>query len=315
MNTEPVNVYGKSSFKRDRPVTFVLLILISAILFFGTLSAIILSFSNITPYVSYGNKIGVIPIDGIIKNSDKIIEQIADFRNNKKIKAIILRINSPGGGVGPSQEIYKETIRTVKTKKVIASLGSIAASGGYYIASAADKIVANPGTLTGSIGVIMEFVRIEELLGKIGVQLRVIKSGEFKDIGSPSRKMTDKEKELLQDIIEDVKEQFVNAVAQGRKMQREKILEIADGRIFSGKKAKALGLIDSLGNFRDAVDLAKEMVHIEGEAKLIFPEKKGRSFIWDLLFEDLFDSVSSKINQIYGPIEYRWNGGFGISNN
>ena len=154
MNTEPVNVYGKSSFKRDRPVTFVLLILISAILFFGTLSAIILSFSNITPYVSYGNKIGVIPIDGIIKNSDKIgyllydsdkiIEQIADFRNNKKIKAIILRINSPGGGVGPSQEIYKETIRTVKTKKVIASLGSIAASGGYYIASAADKIVANP---------------------------------------------------------------------------------------------------------------------------------------------------------------------------
>jgi len=174
MRTESLNNYEKSPSKKDRPLILALIILISAILFFGTLSAIVLYFSNHASLLSYGNKIGVIPIDGVIKDSDVIL----------------------------SQEIYKETIRTAKTKKVIASLGSIAASGGYYIASAADKIVANPGTITGSIGVIMEFVKIEELLSKIGIQLRVIKSGEFKDIGSPIREMTDKEKQLLQDIIE-----------------------------------------------------------------------------------------------------------------
>ena len=314
MSTESLDNYEKSPSKKDRPLILALFILISAILFFGTLSAIVLYVSNHTSLLSYGNKIGVIPIDGVIKDSDVILDQLADFRKNKKISAIILRINSPGGGVGPSQEIYKETIRTAKTKKVIASLGSIAASGGYYIASAADKIVANPGTITGSIGVIMEFIKIEELLSKIGIQLRVIKSGEFKDIGSPIREMTDKEKQLLQGIIEDIKQQFVDAVAEGRNMEREKILAIADGRIFSGKEAKDLGLIDSIGNFRDAVDLAKEMVHIEGEAKLIFPEKKGKSFIWDLLFEGLLNSFTHTINQIYEPIEYRWNGSLGISN-
>lgn len=314
MSTESLNTYENPS-KKDRSIILALIILISAILFFGTLSVIVIHFSSHAFLLSYGNKIGIIPIDGAITESDQIIDQMADFRKNKKIKAIILRINSPGGGVGPSQEIYKETIRTTKTKKVIASLGSIAASGGYYIASAADRIVANPGTITGSIGVIMEFVRIEELLDNIGVQLRVIKSGEFKDLGSPIREMTDKEKELLQDLIEDIKQQFVDAVAHGRNMEREAILSLADGRIFSGKEAKDLGLIDSLGNFRDAINLAKEMVHIEGEPKLVFPEKKRTSFIWDLLFEGLFDSLTHRVNQIYAPIQYRWNGNLSLSNN
>ncbi|MFB0532615.1 MAG: S49 family peptidase, partial [Desulfatiglandales bacterium] len=149
-------------FQKDHPITLVLLILGIAILFFGTAMAIVLSLSYLKPSLSFGNKIGVIPINGIIKDADTITEQLITFRNDKQIKAIILRINSPGGGVGPSQEIYSETRRTTQVKKVIASLGSLTASGAYYIASAADKIIANPGTLTGSIGVLMEFIRIEE---------------------------------------------------------------------------------------------------------------------------------------------------------
>jgi protease-4 len=184
-----------------RPITVVLIILGVAILFFGTLMAIVLSLSGSSPSLSFTNKIGVVPINGVIRDADTIIEQMIAFRNDRQIKAIILRIDSPGGGVGPSQEIYSETRRTSRKKKVVASLGSVAASGGYYIASAADSIVANPGTLTGSIGVLMEFVRVEELLKKIGVEMEVIKSGEFKDIGSPNRKMTLKEKEMLLTLL------------------------------------------------------------------------------------------------------------------
>jgi len=300
--------------KKDNPITLVLIILGVAILFFGTVMAVVLSFSNLTTSLSFGNKIGVIPIHGIIKDADAITEQLIAFRKDKQIKAIILRINSPGGGVGPSQEIYSETKRTTQTKKVIASLGSLAASGAYYIASAADKIIANPGTLTGSIGVLMEFIRVEELLKKIGIEMQVIKSGEFKDIGSPNRKMTDREKELLKNLLEDIRNQFVTAVSKGRNMPRAKVLEIADGRIFSGREAKKLGLVDSLGNFQDAVNEAKRMAHIKGDVKLIYPEKKRRSFLWDLLFKDLIDSIINRIDHYYGLLEYRWNGEFSISN-
>ena len=300
--------------QKDRPITLVLLILGVAILFFGTVMAIVLSFSRLTPSLSFGNKIGVIPINGVIKDADTIIEQLIRFRRDKGIKAIILRIDSPGGGVGPSQEIYSETRRTTQAKKVIASLGSLTASGAYYIAAGADKIVANPGTLTGSIGVLMEFITIEELLKKIGIEMRVIKSGEFKDIGALNRKMTDREREMLRRLLEDIRNQFVTAVAKGRDMPREKVLEIADGRIFSGREAKKIGLVDSLGNFRDAVDLAKTMANIKGEVKLVYPERKRRSILWDLLFKDLIDSIINRIDRHYGLLQYRWNGEFSISN-
>lgn len=300
--------------QKDRPITLVLLILGVAILFFGTIMAIVLSFSHLTPSLSFNNKIGVIPINGVIKDADTIIEQLIRFRRDKGIKAIILRIDSPGGGVGPSQEIYSETRRTTQAKKVIASLGSLTASGAYYIAAGADKIVANPGTLTGSIGVLMEFITIEELLKKIGIEMQVIKSGEFKDIGALNRKMTDREREMLIRLLEDIRNQFVTAVAKGRNMPREKVLEIADGRIFSGREAKKIGLVDSLGNFRDAVDLAKTMANIKGEVKLVYPERKRRSILWDLLFKDLIDSIINRIDRHYGLLQYRWNGEFSISN-
>jgi len=294
--------------KAKRPITVVLIILGVAILFFGTLMAIVLSLSGRGPALSFTNKIGVVPINGIIRDADTIIEQMIAFRNDRQIKAIILRIDSPGGGVGPSQEIYSETRRTSRTKKVVASLGSVAASGGYYVASAADSIVANPGTLTGSIGVLMEFVRFEELLKKIGVEMQVIKSGEFKDIGSPNRKMTDEEKEMLSTLLEDIRNQFVTAVSQGRNMPEEAVLELADGRIFSGRQAKKLGLVDSLGNFRDAVSVAKRLAHIKGEVKLVYPQKRRRSFLWDLLFRDLTEAVLERIDRPLGFLDYRWNG-------
>jgi len=294
--------------KAKRPITVVLIILGVAILFFGTLMAVVLSLSGRGPALSFTNKIGVVPINGIIRDADTIIEQIIAFRNDKQIKAIILRINSPGGGVGPSQEIYTETRRTSRTKNVVASLGSVAASGGYYVASAADSIVANPGTLTGSIGVLMEFVRVEELLKKIGIEMRVIKSGEFKDIGSPNREMTHEEKEMLLTLLEDIRNQFVTAVSQGRNLPEDKVLKLADGRIFSGKQAKGLGLVDSLGNFRDAVSVAKRLAHIKGEVKLVYPEKRRRSFLWDLLFRDLTEAVLDRIDRPLGFLDYRWNG-------
>ncbi|UCG63755.1 MAG: signal peptide peptidase SppA [Deltaproteobacteria bacterium] len=298
--------------KTNRPITLVLIILGIAILCFGTLMAIVLSLSRSTPTLSLSNKIGVIPINGVIRDADAITEQLIAFRDDKQIKAIILRINSPGGGVGPSQEIYSETRRTTKTKKVIASLGSVAASGGYYVASAADSVVANPGTLTGSIGVLMEFVRVEELLKKIGVEMQVIKSGEFKDIGSPNRKMTKEEREILTRLLQDIRNQFVTAVSQGRNLPEEKVLELADGRVFSGREAKRLGLVDSLGNFQDAVNVAKRMAHIRGKVKLVYPVKKRRSLLWDLLFKDLFDALMNRLDRPSGLLEYRWNGHLGV---
>lgn len=299
--------------KKDRPIIVVLAILGIAILCFGTVMAIVLSLSHGTAFLSFGNKIGVIPIQGTIKDPDKILEQLIAFRRDSQIKGIILKINSPGGGVGPSQEIYSETRRTAKTKNVVASIGSLGASGAYYIASAADKIIANPGTLTGSIGVLMEFIRVEELLKKIGIEMEVIKSGEFKDIGSPNREMTETERRMLKNLIEDIRNQFVTAVAQGRNMPREKVLELADGRIFSGREAKELGLVDYLGNFQDAVNVAKRMAKIEGEVKLVYPETKRKSLLWDYLFKDFADYIITRIERHSGLLEYRWNGRYAVS--
>ena len=187
-------------------------------------------------------------------------------------------------------------------------MGSLAASGGYYIASAADKIVANPGTITGSIGVIMEFIQLQELLGKIGVGLEVLTSGEFKDIGSPHRKMTEKDRELLRTIINDIQEQFVDAVAKGRDLSVEKVREIADGRILTGAKAKELGLVDVLGNFRDAVDLAKKMTGITGEVTLVYP-RKSRITLLDLIFQNTSESLSRAIVDALRPeLAFRWDG-------
>jgi protease-4 len=290
------------------PILIVFIILGITVIFLGVVMALILQFFGPSSSLAFGDKIGVIPIKGPIMDSGPIVSQLLDFKKDKGIKAIILRIDSPGGGVGPSQEIYREVRKTIKTKKVITSMGSMAASGGYYIASATNKIVANPGTLTGSIGVIMEFVQLQELLKKIGVSLEVLKSGEFKDIGSPHRKMSERDKEVIKGLISDVQNQFVSAVARGRSLSKEKVQEIADGSILSGAKAKELGLVDVLGNFQDAVDLAKKMTGIKGEVKLVYPKKQA-SRLWDIILQNTTESVYKAVkNTLKTNLEYRWTG-------
>ncbi|MCK4739748.1 MAG: signal peptide peptidase SppA [Deltaproteobacteria bacterium] len=222
---------------------------------------------------SFTDKVGVVEISGLITDPDEINEKIIEYGERDDVKAVILRINSPGGSVGPSQEIYREVLKLKAIKPVIASMGAVAASGGYYIAAAADKIVANPGTITGSIGVIIEFIDGESLLRKIGLRGEVVKSGDFKDTGSPFRKMGAQERELLQGLIDDVHRQFVEAVAKGRDMDFDKVKVLADGRIFSGEQAKNVGLVDSLGNMADAIDLVAELAGIEGDPAVIYPSK------------------------------------------
>jgi protease-4 len=227
----------------------------------------------------FGEKVGVVEIKGVIADAKETVLQLKRFRKNKDVKAIVLRIDSPGGGVGPSQEIYAEVKKTTRTKKVVASMGAIAASGGYYVAAAADQLVANPGTITGSIGVLMEFANMEELFKKIGLSAVVLKSGDYKDTGSPLRKMTPKERELLQGFIDNVHQQFVTAVAEGRKMSEESVRAIADGRILSGEQAQKLGLLDRLGNMEDAIAIAAELGGIKGEPSVIYAEKEKFSIL------------------------------------
>ncbi len=243
---------------------------------------------------SFGDRIAVVPIRGVITDSRGVVDQIKKYRKDSQVKAIILRIDSPGGGTAASQEIYREVQRTVPKKKVVASMGNVAASGGYYVALAANKIVANPATLTGSIGVIMELSNIKELLHKIGISREAVKSGPFKDIGSPVRKMKPEERLLLESVIKNVHQQFIEVVIKGRRLSRAQVEKIADGRIFTGEQARDLGLVDELGSFEDAVELTKKLVGLSGEVKLIFPEKKRLS-VWELIFSAWMGEIKESL--------------------
>ena len=223
-----------------------------------------------------GERVAVIRIEGVITDSRETIEELRRFRDNPSIKAVVLRIDSPGGGVVPSQEIHTEVLKARKDGrlKVVASMGNLAASGGYYIAVATDKIVANPGTLTGSIGVIMELANVQGLLEKVGVQSVVIKSGRYKDLASPFRAMSKEDRALLQSVLDDVHDQFIQAVAAGRALKVEEVRPLADGRIFTGRQARTAKLVDELGDLQDAIKLAARLVGIEGEPRVVEPRKR-----------------------------------------
>ncbi len=220
-----------------------------------------------------GGNIGVIEIEGIITSSKKVVHHIKQFAEDPSIQGILVRVDSPGGGVAASQEIYEELRKAKQQKKIVVSMGALAASGGYYVSLPADLIVANPGTITGSIGVIMQFPVFQELMKKVGIDFEVIKSKEHKDIGSPYRKLTEKEKKLLQDVVTDVYEQFVQATCDARGLPKDSVLKIADGRIITGRQAKELGLVDTLGSFEDAVKIIGDMLEIE-KPNLIYPPKR-----------------------------------------
>ena len=221
------------------------------------------------------DRVAMVKIEGLLISSEHVVEELNDYADDPSVKAIVIRIDSPGGGVVVSQEIYNAVKNAKKEgKKIIVSMGSVAASGGYYVAAAADKIVANPGTLTGSIGVKMEFANVEKLLEKIGVKGMVVKAGEFKDIGSPYRDMTPQERKLLQDVIDDVHSQFIKAVAEGRNLPEADVRAIADGRIFTGQQALALKLVDKLGDLGDSIRLAGSLAGIKGKPKVVEKRKK-----------------------------------------
>ncbi len=234
-----------------------------------------------------GNKIGLIELEGVIFSSRSIVQKLERLLESDAISAVVLRIDSPGGGVAASQEIY-EAVKDIREsgKPVVVSMGSVAASGGYYVACGADSILANPGTTTGSIGVILEVPNFTELLKKIGIKFLVVKSGTFKDTGSPYRDLTRAERKYLQQYIDDAFGQFVDVVAKNRRLSVDEVRSVADGRVFTGKQAYELGLVDRLGDHKDAIKLAAQMAGIKGKPKTFrFPRKKYT--ILDLLLSDL----------------------------
>ena len=224
--------------------------------------------------------VAIVTVEGEIQDARDVVETLDRLAKNSGVRAVVLRVDSPGGGVAPSQEIYDAVARVRGKKPIVASLGGVAASGGYYVASACDAIVADAGTLTGSIGVIMQTGNVSELLKKIGLQGVTLKAGQYKDIGSPLREMSADERRLLEDLLENVHTQFIAAVAKGRKLSVDRVRALADGRVYSGEQARDLQLVDQLGGLRDAVELAAQRAGISGEPSWIEIEKKQAPWWW-----------------------------------
>ena len=234
----------------------------------------------------FGPRVALVEVDGIIVDVDDIVRELKGYRENPAVRAVVVRINSPGGVVGPTQEVHDALMRLRQAgKPVVASLGSVAASGGYYIAVAADQIYANPGTLTGSIGVIMQMANVDQLMKKVGVDYVVVKAGQFKDIGNFSRPMSPDERRVLQTLLDDVHAQFIDAVAAGRHLDRAQVVQFADGRVFSGTQAKGLKMVDALGGLEDAVTAAAKLAGIPTPPNVMAPRR--RFSIMDLLRSQL----------------------------
>ncbi|MHB8137596.1 MAG: signal peptide peptidase SppA [Smithellaceae bacterium] len=283
---------------RKHPVMLglVLLVALSVVLYFFFYRAGTQTGSSGTQSFSLNDKIGVLPVEGLITDSLDITKNIDSFAKDSSIVAVVVRINSPGGGVAASQEIYDAIVELKKTKKVVVSMGTVAASGGLLIACAGDKIVANPGTITGSISAIMQFANLEELLKKVGVKSSVVKSGQYKDIGSPMREMTPEERIIIQELVDDIYNQFIDVIVRDRKMTREQVVAISDGRVFSGRKAKEYGLVDQLGSMATAAKLASELAGKTGKYDLVYPKKKHTN-VFDIMFESAANSLSQSISE------------------
>lgn len=251
--------------------------------------------------IGFGERIAVIPVDGIIGDDREILEQIRRFRDDGSVKGFVIAINSPGGEVGPSQSIYRELkrLRDGDDRPVIAAINSIGASGGYYIALGADSIYANPGAITGSIGVIMEVPNVDGLMQKVGVQMQVVKSAEHKDIASPFREMSPSDRDVLGAMVMDVYSQFVEVVSAERRKSRAELGPVIDGRVLSGRQALQSGLVDRLGNFTDAVAAAGRMAGLGDEPKLLYPPEDEITLM-DAILGRVESSVASRLRR---PLE------------
>jgi protease-4 len=301
-----------SSFRQKHPILLGLFVLTGIFfLFLAGISLLISSLISHGPNTDIFAKkegVGIIELKGLIVSSEQILKHLTELRNSPNVKSIVLRIDSPGGAVGASQEIYTEVKRTSEVKPVVASMGSMGASGGYYAALGADNIIANPGTMTGSIGVIVKFPNLESLYEKIGYKSEVIKSGPLKDVGASNRPLSDEERNLMQDLIDNVYTQFVRDIAESRSMPEETIYDLADGRIYSGEQALEVGLIDSLGNFTDAIMLAADLGGLDTkDPQLIYPKVERKFSILNLL-TSAEQSLVDNFGPLYPILSFEWRG-------
>jgi protease-4 len=252
--------------------------------FFSVVALMGISEQGMFEWPALGSRVAIVEVSGAIYSSKDIVRQIKKYTEDGSVPAIVLRVDSPGGGVAASQEIYAQLERAREEGKVIVvSMGSVAASGGLYIAMAADTVVANPGTLTGSIGVIFQYQTIDELADKIGIHSQVVKSGELKDVGSMWREPTEHDLAHLQSVIDDTYEQFVTVVAEGRGMEPAQIRPLADGRIFTGRQALEANLVDLLGDLDEALEVAAEMTGLDVPPRTVKEIPRRRATIWDFL--------------------------------
>jgi protease-4 len=271
------------------------LITFLVVLFFLGLSGVVLGLLGKGRLFGPGERVGVVEIKGILTNSRRIIKQLDRYRDDRSVKAIVLRINSPGGAVGPAQEILREVEKVRAKKKIVASLGTVAASGAYYIASGANLIMANRGTATGSIGVIMQFTNVEGLTKKLGLDFYSLKAGRYKDVGSPFRPMTPEDKAYLQGLIDNIYQQFLRDVAHNRKIPLAKLKTLAEGKIYSGEEAKKIGLVDAFGNLPDAIEKAGRLGGIKGRVQAVYPEKEGFSLLRFLLGQETQNTLNQHL--------------------
>jgi protease-4 len=257
----------------------------------------------------FGDKIAVVDLDGVIMNPGPTVQQLKKFADDDSVKAIILHVNSPGGGVAASEEIYREVkrIRDEKKKRIVASIETVGASGAYYVSSATNKIYADKGSVVGSIGVIAEWVNYGDLLQWAKLKSVILKTGEFKDTGTPTRELTPAEKAYLQGLIDNMFHQFIQAVADGRAMKFDDVKAIADGRVWTGEQAMSLKLVDQLGDFQSAVEDTAKSVNIKGEPTLVRPEKDRKSLL-DLMFGDVSEYLPTreKIMDEHVSFYYMW---------
>lgn len=283
---------------RKRDIVIGVVIAVCFLFFIGIMFVSFMEmYGGETDIFAFGNRIAIVDVFGPIYSSKDIVRQIKKYGDDGSVAALLIHVDSPGGGVAVTQEIYDELMRVKieKEKLVVVSMTTVGASGGYYLSCAADQIIANPGTLTGSIGVILNYVTWEDLADKIGIKNEAIKSGAVKDAGSPWRQPTERDRQMLQSAIDDTYDQFVEVVMEGRNLTKEDVLQIADGSIFTGRQALDLGLVDKLGSFEEAIRMTAELAGIEGEPTTVQERPKRPLSIWDLLTGNFLDLIGERV--------------------